>query len=185
MNKKTISAFLLSKRLLAAGVVATTLLLSSCSDDGRPRLKEFDEKTVYESTKGVITEVEEVPPGNEYKIIDERIIDDKEKSVAIVHALDGTTDTLSLRKLQSEKEPSHRHSALNGLLFYSLARSVFSNNLNNVTPDPKYYKNDAAYNKSTGLRNNLQSTATTRSVKVPRASSKGYGQSKSFRSFGG
>lgn len=185
MNKKTTNAFLLSKRLVAAGVISATLALSSCSDDGSPRLKEFDEKTVYESTKGVITEVEEVQPGNEYKIIDERLIEDKEKSIAIVHTLEGTTDTLSLKKIQSEKEPTHRHSGLQGLLFYSLARSVFSNNLGNVAPDSKYYKDASTFNKSTGLKNDLQSSATTRQVKVPRASSKGYGKAKSFRSFGG
>jgi hypothetical protein len=192
MNKKTTNALLMSKRLMAAGLMSGILLSGSfygCSSgDGSPHLKESDEKTVYESTKGTVTEVEEVQPGNEYKIIDERIIDEKAKSIAIVHTLEGTTDTLLLSKIKSEKDSnsySHRHSGLRGLLYYSLARSFFTNNLSNVTPDSKYYKNADAYNKSTGLKNNLQSSAASRTVRVPKASSRGYGSGKSFRSFGG
>ncbi len=187
MNKKLINAFALSKKMMIVGAISGAILMQSCgSDDGSPRLKEFDEKTVYESTKGVVTEVEEVEPGNEYKIIDERIIDEKEKSIAIVHTLEGTTDTLSLKKIESEKNSSeYRHSGLRAILLYSLAGSYFRRNLGNVTPDSRYYKDAAAYNKSTGLKNNLQSSAKTRTVKVPKASSTGYGSGRSFRSFGG
>jgi hypothetical protein len=186
MDKNTTSALSLSKKLMAVVIAGSCLVQSCSSGDGSPRLKEFDEKTVYESTQGTITEVEEIEPGNEYKIIDERIIDEKEKSIAIIHALDGKTDTVSLRKIESKQDStSHRHSGLRGLLFFGLARSFFTNNMSNVTPDSRYYKNDAAYNKSMGLKDNLQSSARPRSVKVPKGGSTGYGSGKSFRSFGG
>lgn len=186
MNKNTTNAFVLSRKL-AAGMLVGSLVLSSCSDSGAPHIKDFEEKTIYSSTKGTVTEVEEIEPGNEYKIIDERLIDEKEKSVAIIHTLQGTTDTVSLRKLESKSDTTYRrhYSPLRGLLFYSMARSFFTNNLNNVTPDSRYYKTPEAYNKSTALKGDMQSTASARSVKVPKASSRGYGSGKSFRSFGG
>ena len=186
MNKNRINAYVLSKKLALLGFFAGAILLQSCSGDGSPRIKDSEEKTIYESTKGVITEVEEVAPGNDYKIIDERIIDEKEKSIAIVHALDGSVDTLSLRKIESESSSSnYRHSGLRSILYYSLAASFFNRNLGNVTPNSSYYKDANAYNKSTGLKNDLKSTATSRRVRVPGASSTGYGSGRSFRSFGG
>jgi hypothetical protein len=187
MNKKSTNALQLSRKL-AAGIVVSSMVLKGCSSDsGAPRIKDFEEKTIYTSTKGTVTEVEEIEPGNEYKILDERLIDDKEKSIAIIHTLKGTTDTVSLRKLESKSDTTYRrhYSPLRGLLFYSMARSFFTNNVSNVTPDSRYYKTPEAYNKSTGLKSELQSSASRRSVKVPSASSKGYGAGKSFRSFGG
>ena len=57
--------------------------------------------------------------------------------------------------------------------------------MNNVSPKQSNYKNASAYNKSTGLKSDLKSSATSRRVSVPGSSSKGYGSGKSFRSFGG
>ncbi|WP_340198899.1 hypothetical protein [Ascidiimonas sp. W6] len=187
MNKKIINALELSKKLALAGLFSSMLVLNSCfSDNGEPRIKEYDEKTVYESTKGIITEVEEIEPGNDYRVLDEKIIDDKSKSIAIVHALDGSIDTLSIAKIESDKQESNRHhSALRPILYYTLASSLFRNNLGSVAPNSKYYKTQSAFNKSTGLKNDLQSTATRRTVRTPKASSSGYGKGKSFRSFGG
>lgn len=169
-------------------VCSGALLLQSCfSDNGEPRIKEYDEKTIFESTKGIITEVEEIEPGNDYRVLDERIIDDKSKSIAIVHALDGSIDTLSIARIESDKnnQSAGLHSGLRPILYYTLAASLLRNSLGSVTPDSRYYKNQSAYNKSTSLKNDLQSTATRRTVRTPKASSSGYGKGKSFRSFGG
>ncbi|XLS27727.1 hypothetical protein ACJD0Z_11030 [Flavobacteriaceae bacterium M23B6Z8] len=188
MNKKIMNALELSKKLAIVGLFSSTLLLNSCfSDNGEPRIKEYDEKTIYESTKGIVTEVEEIEPGNDYRILDEKIIDDKSKSIAIVHALDGSIDTLSIAKIESDKnnDNGYRHAGLRPILYYTLASSLFRNNLAGVTPDSRYYKNESAFNKSTALKNDLQSTATRRTVRTPKASSSGYGKGKSFRSFGG
>jgi len=184
MNIKYISGIELSKRHIAATLLATTFLFSSC-DDGHPRLKESEIKTVYESSKGIETEIEEVPPGNEYKIIDERIIDEKLKSIAIVHNLDGTIDTLSMVKMKEDKDAYSRHYGVRGLMYRSLAYSFFDRNVDRVNPNRADYKTEAAYNKSTGLKSTLKSSATTRRIKVPTGASTGYGKAKSFRSFGG
>ena len=186
MNKKIITGLALTKKITLTAAVVASLTLQSCGDDDpSPRIKDAQQETVYETTRGVITEVEEVEPGNDYKIIDERLIDDKDKSLAIVHTLEGTTDTLSLRKMKNDESSYSRHSGLRSILYYSLAASFFNRSLRNVTPNQSNYKNASAYNKSTGLKNDLRSSATSRRVSVPGKSSRGYGSGKSFRSFGG
>lgn len=178
--------FFNQKNNVITGLVAGMLIVQSCGGDGSPRIKDGKTSTVYESTKGTVTEVEEVQPGDDFKIIDEKIIDEKAKSVAIVHYLNGKVDTLSLQKLQSERQAGdYTHSALRGVLMYSLASSFFNRNLANTTPNSSYYKNTAAYDKSTRLRGDIQKTATSRRVTTPGRSSKGYGSGKSFRSYGG
>lgn len=186
MNKKIITGLALTKKITLMAAITASLTLHNCGGEQvGPRIKDATEETVYESTKGVVTEVEEVEPGNDYKIIDERIIDEKDKSIAIVHTLEGTTDTLSLRKMKTDESSYSRHSGLRGILYYSLAASYFNRNMRNVTPNQSNYKNASAYNKSTGLKNDLKSSATSRRVSVPGKSSRGYGSGKSFRSFGG
>lgn len=185
MKKNYVNVSTLLKKIALVSLVVSALTLHSCGGDGSPRIKDAKEKTIKESTKGVITEVEEIEPGDDYKIIDEKIIDEKEKSIAIVHRLDGNIDTLSLRKLKTDSEYSSRHSGLRGVLAYSLAASYFNRNLANTTPNSSYYKDATAYNKSTGLKSNLTSTAASRRVQIPGKSSSGYGSGKSFRSYGG
>lgn len=185
MKKNTISARTLSRKMVFAGLISTGLILQSCGGDGSPKIKDSTEKTVYESTKGVITEVEEIEPGNEYKIIDEKIIDEKEKSIAIVHTLEGTTDTLSLRKIKDDDTGNYRHSGLRSILFYSLAATYFNRNMGASKPNASNYKTTSAFDKSNSLKNDLKSSATSRRVRVPGSSSTGYGTGKSFRSFGG
>ena len=89
------------------------------------------------------------------------------------------------RKMKNDESSYSRHSGLRSILYYSLAASYFNRSLRNVTPNQSNYKNASAYNKSTGLKNDLRSSATSRRVSVPGRSSRGYGSGKSFRSFGG
>lgn len=184
MNKKTLRLAVLSKFIAVSGIFVGSLFIQSCSGDGSPRIIDSEDVTIYESSKGVETEVEEQEPGGEYLILDERIIDKKEQSIAIVHNLDNTIDTLSMRTLKEEKYTG-RHSALTGVLMYSLAASYFRRNMNGVKPNPSYYKNKDVYSKSSGLKNDLTSSATSRKVKSPKGSSRGFGSNKSFRSYGG
>ena len=184
-NSFTISIFN-KKNIFLAIMSSGILMFQSCGGDGSPKIVDGETVTIKESSKGTVTEVEEVKPGDDFKIIDEKIIDEKAKSTAIVHYLNGKTDTLSLQKLKSESETgNHGHSVLRGVLMYSLASSFFNRNLANTSPNSGYYKNADAYNKSTGLKSDLEKSATTRRVTSPGKSSKGYGSGKSFRSHGG
>jgi hypothetical protein len=168
-----------------------SFFMQSCSSgDGSPHFKDTEEIEVKTTSQGVISELEEVDPGNKYKVINEEIIDDKSASMAIVHNLDGTTDSLSFDELdglekEGESNGSRRHSYLRPFLMGTLAATYFNRNYNRTSLDPNRYKNTGAYNKSKGMRSTLGSTASTRRVTVPGKGSKGYGGSKSFRSFGG
>ncbi len=184
MKKKTLKLTVLSKFIAYAGIFAGSLFLQSCGGDGSPRIISADEVTIYESSKGTETEVEEQEPGGKYLIIDERIIDDKEQSIAIVHNLDNTVDTLSLKTLKKEQFRG-RYSGLQGVLMYSLAASYFRRNMNGVRPNPTYYKNQDVFSKSSGLKSDLTSSATSRKVMSPKGASRGFGSNKSFRSYGG
>lgn len=158
----------------------------SCStDDGAPRFKDAEEIDVQTSTQGVISEIEEVQPGDEYKVIDETIIDSKEASMAIVHNLDGTVDSVSFAKLAGDDSEYKNSRGLRTFLMGTLAASYFHRNFGRTRLDPGRYKNTAGFNKSKGLKGNLAGTASSRRVKVPGKGSKGYGGSRSFRSFGG
>lgn len=184
MNKKTLKLAVLPKFIAVAGIFVGSLFIQSCGGDGSPRIMDADEITIYESTQGVETEVEEQEPGGQYLIIDERLIDDKEQSIAIIHNLDNTIDTVSMRALKKQTYTG-RHTGLQSILMYSLAASYFRRNMNGVRPNSSYYKNQNAYSKSTGLKDNLTSSATSRKVKSPKGSSRGFGSNKSFRSYGG
>lgn len=184
--KKIILPFKYLKKYLT--IVAFLIVigsLQSCGGDGSPRIKEGTEETYMETTKGIITEIEEVKPGNDFKIIDEKIIDDKSKSIAIVHNLDGTIDTVGLKKLKDESGSNPRYHSMSNVLMFGLAASYLSRNFANTNPNSSYYKDQNAFNKSNGLKNDLAKSTTTRRVTVPSGASKGYGSGKSFRSSGG
>jgi len=161
-----------------------SFILQSCSGDGSPRFKDVEEIEIKESSQGVISEIDEVEPGDTYKVLNEEIIDRKADSKAIVHNLDGTTDTLSFAKMSESGYQSTR-SGLRPFLMGTLAASFFTRNMRSSSLNPSNYKSTDAFNKSKGMRQSMLSNASTRRIKVPGKKSKGYGGSKSFRSFGG
>ena len=184
MNFMQQSSAQIKLKYLALALV-TVFFLQGCSSDGSPRFKDVEEIEVSESTKGVICEVEEVEPGNEFKVIEEQVIDDKMASMAIVHNLDGTVDSVSLHKMKKDESSYHRSSVMRPFLMGTLAGTFFNRNMNRHSLDPSRYKSTDAFNKSKGLRSGIASSATTRRMKVPGKGSRGYGKGKSFRSFGG
>ncbi len=182
MNKKLLTAKQVSIKLFSVAVAAS-IALSSCGDgDGSPRFKDMEEVEHKLSTKGVICEAEEVEPGDEYKVINEEMIDDKEQSLAIIHYLDNHTDTLTLATIAREKT---RYRGLNRFLLGTMAGTYFMRNISGFRPNRSNYKTGAAYTKSSGMSSSFQSSATSRRVKVPGKGSRGYGKGRSFRSYGG
>lgn len=172
------------KNIAAAIMLSSSLFFQGCGGDGAPRLKDASEETVYINTKGVETEVNEVDPGSVFKIVDERILDKKDASRAIVHNLDGSTDTLSMASLRGDSSDPRR-SALRSTLMGGLAFAYFTNRAGAIAPKKGSYANTSAFNKSNGMTSNLKSSATPRKVSIPGKTSRGYGAGKSFRSFGG
>lgn len=186
MKKNEFALRIVRKNISTIGMTLSILVLVSCGGgDGSPRIADGETKTITETTKGIITEVEEVEPGDEYLILDERVIDDQSQSVAIVHMLDGTIDTLSLQKMHSDASYGDSHRGLRNVLMFSLAASIITRNMSNVAPNSAYYKNGAAFDKSNSLKSDISKSTTSRTVTSPKKGSKGYGSGKSFRSHGG
>ncbi len=171
------------KGALTAAVFCTFLLFQACSSD-EPRLKDASEQTVYITTKGVEALVEEVEPGEIFKIKDENILDSKEASRAIVYNLDQSIDTVSMAALRQDPADPRR-SALRSTLMGGLAFAYLTNRSGALSPKSGSYVNSKAYNKSNSMTSSLRSSATPRKVSIPGKSSRGYGAGKSFRSFGG
>jgi len=164
-------------------VVLVTLTLSflvmSCGSD-----TVTEEQVEY--TQGVITLMEEVSP-EQFKIVDETVVANKNDSKIITQYLDGHKDTISLYEAQAIAQDTtsrhyHRHRTYYwGLMGWHLGRS------SSIPPASNAYHNQAAYNR---VQNNagstMQRTARRTTVSRPANSSKGYGSSsKSSRSYGG
>lgn len=189
MIKKTQTIWSACSQIAKTTTLLAVLIagITSCSSDSDTTdLKETTTKNITESTKGVVTTIKEVAPG-EYKIDDEKVIENKDGSYVTVEKLDGSKDSTSL---QSLKDPSHSRSffgtyAVSRLLMGSLAGTYFNRNMSSVSVNPSNYSNSQAYNNSQKLKGNMANTARTRPVSVPSSGSKGYGASRSFRSFGG
>lgn len=190
MVKKTQSIWSAYSRIVktTALFAALSVAIASCSSDSDlAHFKETATKDITESTQGVITKIKEVAPG-EFKIDEEKIIENKDGSYVTVEKLDGSTDSTSLKRLK--EDPSHSSSffatyAISRLMMGSLAGTFFNQNMSAVNVNPANYSNTQAYNNSQKLKGNMANTARVRSVSVPSAGSKGYGASKSFRSVGG
>jgi hypothetical protein len=189
MIKKTQTIWSAYSQIVKTTALLTVLIagITSCSSaPDTAHFKETTTKNITESTKGVVTTIKEVTPG-EYKIDEERVIDNKDGSYVTVEKLDGSKDSTSL---QSLKDPERSRSffgtyMVSRLLMGSLAGTYFNRNMSSVSVDPANYSNKQAYNNSQKLKGNMANTARTRPVSVPSSGSKGYGASRSFRSFGG
>lgn len=171
------------RRSIFIPVLSLAIVMGGCSD-GAPKLKDASEETVYINTKGIEALVDEVEPGEAYKITAENILDEKESSRAIVHNLDNSVDTISMASL-SNGSLSGSHAALKTTLMGGLAFAYFTGRVGRISPRSSAYKSTAAFNKSNGMTSSLKGAATARKVSVPGRASKGYGSGKSFRSFGG
>lgn len=184
MNTSTYLPTIFSKRVLLATVVTGALTFTGCSD-GAPKLKDASEQTVYINTKGIEAIVDEVDPGDVFKITEENILDSKESSRAIVHNLDSTIDTISMATMTNESGQGTRRSALRSTLMGGLAFAYLTGRTGGMAPKASSYKSTSAFNNSNGKASSLKGASTARKVSVPGKTSKGYGSGKSFRSFGG
>lgn len=90
-------------------VVAASLgAQMSCGDSS----DEWEQVTVYETTKGVVTTMEETEAG-QFVIADEQVVDNKADSRVIVKRLNGKVDSLTLEQakgmVQSKDTVSNNH----------------------------------------------------------------------------
>lgn len=176
--------------LMAIGA-AGALFLSGCDN------VQYVEEERVELTKGLITTLEEIEPNN-FKIIDEQVIDDKAESRVITQYLDGTVDTLLLNEvdpntLASTAEPSdstgrshyHRRRSMSGVLMGGLM-GYYMGRSTSVPPSASSYRDQNTYNRvNSSAGRTLSNTASRTTVRRPSSGSSGYGGSRSTRSSGG
>jgi len=170
-----------TKKIKKAGLVFGTALLMtgfiSCGDN-----VEYTSEEVMTPNNGIITEVKETQK-DLFKITNEEIVATPADSRIIAEYMDGARDTFTLQEAQlvDADNPGRRRS-MNGVLMGGMMGYMMGKSMK--TPVSRAaYANDGAYNKSSTTNNSkLRSTATKRTVKTPK---KGFGSSKSSRSYGG
>lgn len=163
--------------------IAGSLMVTSCGDN-----VEYVEEEKIELTKGLVTELEEVAE-NDFRIIDERVVEDKEDSRVIAHYMDGSVDTMLVAQVQqttTTQDSTYRRRngmsriLMGGLMGYYMGRSM------STPPSSGVYKDPGTYNRVTSSAGNtLNQTANRTTVRRPVNSSKGFGGGKSTRSYGG
>ena len=142
---------------------------------------EYETTEVLDPTQGIVTEVKEMEK-DLFKITDETIVATPADSRIIAEYMDGQRDTFTLEeaRLVDAENPTRRRSMnsilMGGMIGYMMGKSM-------STPISRSaYANDKAYQKSSTSNSSLRSTASRRTVKTPK---KGFGSSKSSRSYGG
>lgn len=157
--------------LMIAGMV-------SCGGGG----VEVDTTEVLDPTQGVVTEVKEIET-DLFRITNEDIVSTKEDSRIIAEYIDGVRDTFTLEEAQlvDAEGSGTRRSSMNGILMGGLMGYMMGKSMS--TPiNSGAYANQSAYQKSNTKNTSLRSTATRKTVTTPK---KGFGGSKSSRSYGG
>ena len=178
------------RRIPEAAVVSAALFAASACGGGVERVP------VVEFTEGVETEVQEVAP-NEWRIADERVVPDSNASRVIARGLDGTVDTFGLAELtasgaapaaqdSTSQTRYRRRSGFSTILLYGLIGNRLGAARQGITPSPRAYVNQNAYNRvqsTAGTR--LNNTGRRTTVSRPAGGRSGYGGGRSGRSYGG
>lgn len=159
--------------------VGTSIMLTGMMSCGGGTSYETTE--VLEATQGVVTTVKETEK-DLFKITDEEIVTTKADSRIIAQYMDGAIDTFTLQEAQlTDAENPGRRSGMRGVLMGGMMGYMMGKRMS--TPlSSSAYANSSAYNKSNAKNSSLRSTASRRTVSSPK---KGFGSSKSSRSYGG
>lgn len=159
--------------LLAVGI-AVIFSLSSCGGSGTTT------ETVYDPTQGIITKVKEIE-ADLFRITDEDIVPTVADSRIIATYLDGVIDTFTLDEARLEDADNPRRSRTRGVLMGGMMGYMMGKSMN--TPVSRAaYASDESFKKSQTTNSKLKSSATKRSVTK---SKKGFGSSRSSKSYGG
>lgn len=186
---------------IALALLTGTVALQGCGGSNEQRYEERQETTFG---KGVRTYITETSPG-EFKITDEVSVA-ADSSQAIVRYYDGHRDTLSAqsakalidREVVNNPQYHAGHSGLGSALLWGGMGYFLANSLNNRRYQQYYdqygdqqrsrfYNNSSTFNRSNNVRQEVQSSKSTRVVRSSRPSGgrSGYFNSGRSRSYGG
>ncbi len=181
-----------SVALVALGMLILGIAFGGCQT--APEQPSVDELF----TEGIVTEVQEVAPG-EWKISDERVVPDSNASEVIARGLDGRTDTFGLAEWRSGETAvaatdstslarQERRSSISPLLLYGLFAYRMGGFSSGFRPNPGAYVNQSAYNRvQSGAGQRVSTAVNRRPVAAPRTGRTGYGARRmgGGRGFGG
>jgi hypothetical protein len=176
--KRSIPRLTTAKIKTSAFILGSAFMLSSIVSCGSN--VEYQDTEVLSPTQGVITKVKEMEP-ELYKITDETIVATKEDSRIIAEYIDGVRDTFTLEEAQLTDADNPRRRGTSGVWMAGMMGYMMGRNMSQGTSRAAY-ASDAAYNKSTKSTGSLRSTASRKTVRTPK---KGFGSSRSTRSYGG
>lgn len=160
--------------------VAVAAMLGTQMSCGNDNGSDWEEVTVVEPTKGVVTTLEETESG-QFAIVDEQTVANKDSSRVIIKRLDGSVENLSLaqaRGLVQPQDTTLHNTGVNqrhgggmghvlwwGAMGYMMGRNFGSPVQSNV------YRNGVA---NMGTVDALRSTAVSRTVMRPVSGRSGF-----------
>ncbi len=167
---------------------------AACSGNGG----DWEQVTVQEATKGVVTTLEETEPG-QFTIVDEQVVASRDASRVIIRRLSGTTDTMNLDQarsfvqagdtLRQQTTTMHRHSSGMGhVLWWGAMGYMMGRNFSSPVSSGIYspnYGGGAGFRAGSSAASELQRTAVSRTVMRPSQGRSGFfGRSSSGSSRG-
>ena len=162
----------------AVGVYFVSKMFSGGGEE-----KDYYEEKLTEMTGGLVTHVKEMSAEN-FKITDEEYVEAREDSRIIASFKDGAIDTFTLEEA-TLTETTGRTSGMRSVLYGGLMGYMMGKNMSRA-PSSGVYADKKTFDRvqsKTGTK--VANRATTRTVKRPSSSKKGYGSGKSTRSYGG
>ncbi|MBU6343172.1 MAG: hypothetical protein KGS48_16880 [Bacteroidetes bacterium] len=157
---------------------------------------DWEQVTVQEATKGVITTIEEKEAGN-FVIADEKVVDSKDASRVIIKRLDGKTDTLTLDQAKTLVQPAdtvfqqntnyvqhyHHGGGMGSVLWWGAMGYMMGRSFNSPVQQGIYrngYNAGGAYWAGSAASQELRRTAVSRTQMRPVRGRSGF-----FRGWGG
>ena len=184
--------------------VAALLSVHATSCGGGDSGQDWEEVTVQEPTKGVVTTIEETEAGK-FAIADEQVVSSKDSSRVIIKRLDGSSETLTLDQARHLVQPQdtagthnsshntayrHHSSGLGGVLWWGAMGYMMGRSFNSPV-NPGIYRDDrrsgfsgggsggayaggAAYRAGTSAASELQRTSVSRTMRQPVSGRSGF-----------
>lgn len=180
------------RRLRRGGLyVAVTAMLGAPAGCGNNNGSDWEDVTVQEPTKGVVTTLEENENG-EFDIVDERVVDNKADARVIVRHRDGQVDSLTLAQARGLVQPQdtvaqqsnggYRSHGMGHVIWWGAMGYMMGRNMGAPVQSSIYRSgaNTAGFMAGTGAADELRRTSVSRTVRMPAKGRSGF-----FRGFRG
>lgn len=158
--------------------IAVATMLAACGSDNNQNGGDWEEVTVTEPAKGVITTIEETSEG-QFAIVDEQVTANKNDSRIIVQRLSGVTDTMSLDQAKGLVQASdtthvqtqnntHHNNGMGRVLWWGAMGYMMGRNMGSPVQSYVYRPgSNSAYASGSNTATELQRTSVKRTELRP------------------